>query len=82
MGVPVVWIYVVVGMGMARAIRMGVFVFVKDNLKMASEYVGHAAQGPQTWNVRATFKAGHHRLRHAQTFRELHLCFAGIGAKL
>ncbi len=43
------------GMRVASAVRMSVFVFVKDNLKLSAKYVRDPAKRPQTGDMRAAF---------------------------
>ena len=66
----------------ARAVGVGMFVFVKDDFEMAVEYVRYAAERPQVGHVRTAFQARDHRLGHSKALRELQLRLARFAAHL
>lgn len=61
---------------MARAVRMTVFVLVKDDLQPPSKTIGKPAERRKTWNMIASFEPGDHRLSHPDALGELLLRFA------
>jgi hypothetical protein len=81
MFVLMIGIVLVVRMRVDRAIRMLVFVRVKDDLEPAAISLGDPLQRRQTWHVIAAFQARDRRLRHLQPGRRLALRLASGDAQ-
>ena len=80
--VAVVGVVVPVRMGMSRAVRVQVLVLVEDDVQMAPEGIGDAAQGLEAGHMLAALEPRDHRFRHAETFRQLFLRLARAGAQV
>ena len=61
-------------MGVARAVRVNMFMFVKRDFEFSAKCVGYAAKGLEARNMCAAFQSRNHRLGHAKP-----LCDLGLG---
>lgn len=77
MRVSVCGVVMTVRMPVPGAIGMHMLVLVEEDLEIAAEGVGNAAERPEARHVVAPLQPRNHRLGHAQPLRQVLLRLAG-----